>query len=220
MRRFLARFGSDRSAASAAEFALVVPTFLLLFLGTIDVGRFIWHVNENEKAAQIGARWAVATDIIPGGAEGCDDIGDPDAGMRCYSYAINGIVAQGLPVPEAEFPTVICEAPAGTLSCRCDGDCPFSTSIDDVAQESFDRLVIRMNRIQPRLDETNVSVEYGWSGLGYSGDPTGPDVSPLVTVRVSRLDFRPLFLAGFMAIGIPGAQYSLTMEDGDGVFAN
>lgn len=220
VRSFLARFMTDRSAASAAEFALVVPTFLLLFLGTIDVGRFIWHVNENEKAAQIGARWAVVTDIIPGGEEGCGTIGATEAGLRCFSYAINGITPQGLTVPAADFPTVTCEAPTGTLACSCDGDCPFSTDIDSVAQASFDRIVGRMNAIQPRLNEENVVVRYEWSGLGYSGDPTGPDVAPLVTVQVQRLSFRPLFLAGFLALGIPGAQYSLTMEDGDGTYGN
>ena len=64
----LLRFFKSDSAASAAEFALVLPPFLLFLLGTLDVGRFIWFVNENEKAAQIGARWAVATDFI------CDEL--------------------------------------------------------------------------------------------------------------------------------------------------
>ncbi|MGX7953469.1 TadE/TadG family type IV pilus assembly protein [Tsuneonella sp. HG249] len=220
MRSLLARLAKDTHAASAAEFALALPPFLLFLLGIFDVGRFIWFVNENEKAAQIGARWAVATDIIPGGQIGCSVVGAATAGLQCYSYAINGIVSQGLPVPQANFPTVTCSAPSGTLSCTCVTACPFSTAIDASAQTAFNNLVIRMNQIQPRLGPRDVTVEYAWSGLGYSGDPNGPDVAPVVTVRIDNLGFRPLFLAGLISLGIPGASYSLTMEDGSGNFAN
>lgn len=220
LRRFLVGLAKDTGGASAAEFALVLPAFLLFLLGIFDAGRFIWFVNENEKAAQIGARWAVATDTIPGGQIGCDTVGAATAGLQCYSYAINGIVAQGLPVPEAHFPTVTCSAASGTLTCNCASACPFSTAIDPSAQTAFNTLVGRMQQIQPRLAAKDVSVEYAWSGLGYSGDPNGPDVAPIVTVRIGNLPFRPLFLAGLMSIGIPGASYSLTMEDGSGNYAN
>lgn len=218
--RLISRFARDRSAASSVEFALVVVPFLLFLLGTLDVGRFIWLVNENEKAAQSGARFAVVTDTIPGGEIGCDEIGAETAGLRCFSYSINGIVNQGLPVPEADFPNVTCSAPSGTLSCNCEQSCPFSTAIDTVAQNSFDALIDRMRRIQPRLGPENVSIEYAWSGLGYSGDPNGADVSPTITVKISDLDFRPLFLANQIGFSAPGAEYSLTMEDAEGSFAN
>lgn len=220
MLRVLRPLMRDCSGASAAEFALVLPTFLLFLLGIIDVGRFIWFVNENEKAAQIGARWAVATDIIPGGDIGCATPGAATAGLKCYSYAINGIVDQGLPVPQANFPTVTCSSPSGSLACACAATCPFSTTIDATAQTAFDALVGRMQDIQPRLNSADVDVEYAWSGLGYSGDPNGPDVAPVVTVRIDSLEFRPLFLGSLIAIGIPGASYSLTMEDGAGTYSN
>jgi TadE-like protein len=226
--RFLLRLARDCSAASSAEFALVVMPFLFFLLGTFDAGRFIWLVNENEKAAQIGARWAVATHPIPGGEIGCDAIGAEDAGLRCYSYAINGRVDQGLSVPQNEFPSVTCSAGTGSLSCECDTQqpdgvsCPppFSLAIDAVAQDAFDRLVARMRQIQPRLGPQNVRVQYAWSGLGYSGDPNGPDVAPTVTVSVVGLDFFPLILANMTAIDTLEAHYSLTMEDAEGSFAN
>ena len=45
----LRAFLRDRRGASAAEFALVLPLFLLFLLGTIDAGRYIWAVNEAER---------------------------------------------------------------------------------------------------------------------------------------------------------------------------
>ena len=52
----------DRSAASAAEFALVLPLLIVFLLGIIDAGRFMWEYNEAEKATQMGARYAVVAD--------------------------------------------------------------------------------------------------------------------------------------------------------------
>jgi Flp pilus assembly pilin Flp len=207
LRRILGRFCRDNRGASAAEFALVVPVFLLFLLGTIDVGRFIWLVNENEKAAQIGARWAVATDMI------CSGLAD-------WSFALDQDppIAQGAAVPEDAFPGAVFPGGSAT-ACQCPsgGTCSYPMDADTGA---FLRLVGRMSRIQPRLTPDNVRVEYSWSGLGYSGDPNGMDVAPTVTVKLSRLNFRPLFLAGFINMGIPGAQYSLTMEDAQGSWAN
>jgi hypothetical protein len=207
VRRFLTRFVRDCSAASAAEFALVLPPFLLFLLGTFDIGRFIWLVNESEKAAQIGARYAVATDFV------CN-------GLETWRFAIDEDppILQGGPVPQSAFPGV--SFPGGsatTCMCAPGGTCSFPLTADLAA---FNRLVSRMQDIQPRLDSGDVSIDYAWSGLGYSGDPNGPDVAPIVTVRIANLDFRPMFLGGLMSIGIPGSQYSLTMEDGDGDFAN
>ncbi len=60
-------FVRDERGATAAEFAMLLPIALLFLLGLIDVGRYAWSVNQAEKATQIGARWAVATDMIPQG---------------------------------------------------------------------------------------------------------------------------------------------------------
>ncbi len=64
----LKRVRRDRRGASAAEFALVLPLLLLLLFGIIDAGRFLYETNRAEKATQMGARYAIVTNVIPAGA--------------------------------------------------------------------------------------------------------------------------------------------------------
>jgi hypothetical protein len=137
------------------------------------------------------------------------------SGLYNYSYALSGGVAQGTVVPIAKFPGMSCDDAACT--CKTGGTCAFGTARNAAA---FTGLVDRMREIYGGIDEDNVEVHYDWSGLGYSGDPTGPDVDPLVSVRVTGLEFRPTFLLGLMDIGLPPLRYTLTMEDGAGAHSN
>lgn len=215
MLRPIHRLHVDDRAASAVEFALVIPVVILFLLGIIDVGRFIWNTNEIEKAVQIGTRWAVATDIIPGAD-------DSSAGLKNYSFAISGGIPQGQVVPKTSFPGLSCEATSGSLQCSCKtgGSCSFTSTPGVRGLTAFNQLVGRMNQIYGGIGNENVQIDYDWSGLGYSGDPNGSDVDPLVTVTVKDVGFRPIFLAGIFDFGLPDLSYTLTMEDGEGAFSN
>ena len=68
----LSAFLKDRSGAAAAESALVVPIALLFLLGIMDVGRYVWVINEAEKAVQMGTRYAVATSVVAEGLKGAE----------------------------------------------------------------------------------------------------------------------------------------------------
>jgi TadE-like protein len=187
----------------AAEFALVLPLALIFLFGIIDIGRYMWEVNRAEKATQIGARWAVATNII------ASDLVD-------YSFAVDGDVLQGQPVPEDDFPGVTCT----DTSCEYvgDGTGDFGLTRDG---DAFDLLVDRMAQIKPDITAEKVEVTYAYSGLGFAGDPNGPDVAPIVSVSVDELAFTP-FIGAFLNITltIPTFSYSLTMEDGAGTVSN
>ena len=214
MRAFVA-FIRDRRAAGAAEFALVLPLFLIFLLGTIDAGRYAWEFNRAAKATQVGARWAIVTDLIPGGE-------DADS-LKNYSFAVNGDVPQGEVVDSTFFPGVTCTSSSGVVSCTCatGGTCNFTLTTDIAAQDAWNALVARMQQIYPAVQSDNVQIDYEWSGLGYSGDPFGPDVAPLTTVSLKNMQFQPLTLLLFGGtIGIPESSYSLTLEDGDGDFSN
>ena len=197
-------FLRDDRGSSAAEFALILPLFLLFLLGLIDVGRFAWSFNELEKATQTGARWAVATDMIP-------------SALITYSFAVQGGITQGTVVPLTAFPGVHCVgSAAGTPTCTCIATCNFSPAGNAAA---FATLLTRMRQIYPSIPATSLNVDYDWSGIGFSGDPNGPDVSPIVTVSVKNLTFPLLFMLG-TSVPLPTSRYSMTLEDGQGTVSN
>src|SRR5689334_14504446 len=65
------RGGHGEDAQALVEFALVSIVLLLMLLGTIDLGRFIYYTNAVTSAARVGA--AVATNHCPfaGSAQTC-----------------------------------------------------------------------------------------------------------------------------------------------------
>ena len=203
----LRAFVRDSRAASAAEFALVLPLFLLFLIGIIDAGRYAWAFNQAEKATQIGARWAVVTVPIP-------------SNMYSYSF-VSSSVPQGSIVPQSAFAGVQCQTTSGTAGCACKttNSCGFDAAVADAT--AWTNLVDRMHDIYPALTPANVVVDYDWSGLGYAGDPNGPDVSPLVTVSLRDVEFQPFILTMFgIDLPIPAARYALTMEDAKGTDSN
>lgn len=211
----------DENGGPAAEFAMVLPLALLFLFGMIDVGRYMWELNRAEKATQMGARFAVVTDFVPGGTS--------INGLYNYSFAVSGGITQGTPVSTSAFPGVRCVSNGTTVSCTCKGTCAFDVTGDNAI---FSRIVSRMQSFKSDISAANVVLNYDNSGLGFSGDPTGPDVAPLVTVGLRNVNFVPLTTMIFNgAMSMAGAStanssplghltYSLTMEDGQGTASN
>lgn len=193
----------DKRAASAAEFALVLPLLLVFLFGIIDGGRYMWEHNRAEKATQMGARYAVATDLVP-------------AGLAGYSFSINDGIPQGSAVPTANFDVATCND--STCSCTGGAVCG-SISHDPTA---FGNIVDWMNNFYPQIAASNVTIEYRNVGLGFAGDPSGSDVSPMVTVRLTGMQFQPIttFFLGGVTVGMPDFRASLTAEDLQGDFSN
>jgi hypothetical protein len=194
----------DSKASSAAEFALVLPLLLIFLLGIIDVGRLMWTWNRAEKATQMGVRYAVATDPVA-------------TGLASYSFATGSSIPQGGAIDTSYFASMTCSS----TSCgSCSGSAcnSLTTPYNSTA---FDNTVGRMRAFLPELAAANVEILYSNSGIGYSGDPNGPDLAPLVTVRIKDMSFRPIALFLFNAsISLPSFSAALTMEDGQGTVSN
>ena len=184
----------DKSGSSAAEFALVLPLLIAFLFGILDVGRYMWALNRAEKAAQMGVRYAVVSDPVAS-VINTDFVG---------GYSIPG----GDPVPTATF---------GSATCVNAGDCVVTGAASGVVGRNpaaFDAIVAWMQKFDPEVNASRVRIIYRNVGLGYSGDPTGPDVSPLTTVELYGLPFRSLVLFGGN-LTLPVINASLTLEDGE-----
>jgi Flp pilus assembly protein TadG len=196
---------SDTRAASAAEFALVLPLLILLLFGVIDAGRFMWEYNRAEKATQAGARMAVVTNVVAQGIASTKFAGQTFGGVT---------LTQGDRVPASALPTVSCN----NSSCSC-GSC--ITGIPGTYDSAaFSAVVQRMQYMMPAIQASNVIIEYRGSGLGFAGDPNGADVSPLVTVKLTGVQFRPLAFLTFTTIPMPDFATTLTAEDLSGTESN
>lgn len=202
--RALAKLFGDRHGSTAAEFGMVAPLLIAFLIGTIDMGRFLWECNRAEKATQMGARFAVATNMIP-------------TGLSNYSFAVSGNLVQGDPIPSTAFGGATCSSTGGTVSCTCatGQTCPTLTPVDTAA---FTNIVNRMQLFDPSIAAGNVTVGYEYSGLGFAGDPNGSDVAPLVTVKLRNLTFTPMLFRFFGAssVALPDFSAALTLEDGIG----
>jgi len=199
----LFRLLRSERAASAAEFALVLPLLLLLLFGIIDSGRFMWEYNQAEKATQMGVRYAVVTDPALNG-------------LYTYSFSISGGITQGSAVPTTSFDTATCTN--GSCTCTPGGGFCSATSYNGPA---FTNVVTRMNQMYPQIAASNVQIQYKNVGLGFAGDPDGPDVSPLVTVSLTGLQFHPITCLVFAcSINMPDFRAGLTLEDAAGTESN
>lgn len=204
MKKVVIAFARDSRASSAAEFALVLPLLLIFLLGMVDVGRLMWTWNRAEMATQMGVRLAVATDPVA-------------TGITNYSFATGAsAIPQGASIGTSYFSSMTCDSSTcNPASDPCVGSACGSL-VTPYNSASFTNILRQMRYFLPELGSGNVVVKYNNSGIGYSGDPNGPDISPLVTVQIRNLSFQPISLMLFKAsISLPSFSATLTLEDGD-----
>ena len=216
MSKLASRLWRDAHGAGAAEFALVLPLFLVLLFGIIDAGRFMWAVNQAEKATQVGARIAIVTTAV-----------SPD--LITADYAGPSLAAGEL-IPASALGRFTCTS----TGCTCSvSPCPVTSgSVDSTAFTTV--LVSRMAEIMPELSAANVQVSYSGSGFGFAGSPVGGgpgggggssppeamEISPLVTVTITDVMFKPLTTLLLAEIELPPFSTTLPAEDVSGVYSN
>jgi hypothetical protein len=202
----------DCGAATAAEFALVLPLLLLLLFGIIDAGRFLWDFNRAEKATQVGARVAVVTDSVPSGLASEDYVGQTVGGVT---------LTQGDAIPAAALGDIKCTRD----SCSCETE-PCPSTLGTINTDVFDNVLLRrMQSIFPYIEACNVELHYGGSGLGFAGDPNGMEIAPLVTVKLVHsatcaLKFTPITSLLFLSFDMPEFSTTLPAEDESGSQSN
>lgn len=96
-----------RRGQALAEFALVIPIFLLMLFGIIDIGRYVYTANAMGNGAREGAR-AGSVGVRPSPV--CDGLSRQNcviAVARANSWGV---------APNTITTTVTCERPIGTAS--------------------------------------------------------------------------------------------------------
>jgi TadE-like protein len=182
---------ADRRGTTTVEFALSATVFFVFLFGIIDFGRLFWEWNSAAKATHWGARLATVNAPVA-------------TGLATF----NGLAAaggNGLPVPLNAVPVVTCSL-ADTVACSAMG--PANAA-------KFNAIVARMQSIYGRIRPENVVVEYRHVGLGFAGNPFGPGITPLITVRLRGLQFNFITpgLLGVATITLPGFATSMVAED-------
>lgn len=192
--------------AAGAEFALVVNLLLIFMFSIVDGGRYLWELNQAEKATQAGVRFAAVTDVLPGGFVDYNYVGRSVGGKT---------LAQGDRIPASALTKMVCTSTG--CACVSGGTCPDAGTFNAT---SFARIVTRMKAMYPPIAATNVRVEYTGSGLGYAGDPGGMDIAPIVSVSLTGMQFRPITTLSMAAVNLPVIRASLTAEDSAGSLSN
>jgi hypothetical protein len=208
MIRIALRLTRSTCGASAAEFALVLPLFLILLFGVVDGGRFLYEYNEAEKATQVGARVAIVTNVL-----------SPELNEENYAGQTTpgGVkINTGDRIPYDALGTIKCTSTA----CSCE-TAPCPSGLGTVDSDTFnDVLVARMKQIYPAIEAENVEVRYSGSGFGFAGSSEDLEISPLVTVTLTGLEFRPITALLFASIDMPTFSTTLTAEDASGEYSN
>jgi Flp pilus assembly protein TadG len=202
MRSFV-RLLRSNGGASAAELALILPLFLILFFGVIDGGRFMWEYNRAEKATQVGVRTAIVTNVLSTGLRDADYTGQTYNGVK---------VGPGDTIPAAALGTMKCTS----TTCTCEtAPCPAVGTFDSTTFN--DVLVARMQGIDPTIKAENVVVRYSGSGLGYASSGS-MEISPMVTVTLHDVPFTPITTLLFASFTMPDLSATLTSEDASGSY--
>lgn len=89
---------------SLAEFALVLPVILLLFMGIVDLGRAVFAYNTLSNAARDGARVAIVDQTASGGVQaGAQRAADQATGLGIDAVTDVDVIftkPDGSPCPE------------------------------------------------------------------------------------------------------------------------
>lgn len=209
MKMFWRRLIRDERGISCVEFVIVATVFFMMIFGIIDFSRAMWEWNAAAKATQFGVRHAVVSDIV-------------SIDYKDFSGLSVGLNAgANVPIKDSGGADIIAPifcsdsdlGPGLNIGCGTSLDGGLTaTKADAVA---FLAIVTMMQRHFDRIEAHNVVIEYRHIGLGFAGNPVGPDVDPLVTVKLRDMVFNfvtPGFV-GIFTLNLPDFAASLTGED-------
>ncbi|MCI4680116.1 pilus assembly protein [Rhodoblastus acidophilus] len=120
--RSVCGFARANSGASAVEFAFVLPIAVYLFIGVVDYGIGLYRKMEVNKAAQVGAEYAVIHGFTPNAT--LPNPSSPQAILNAVANAsIFGVTAN--PAPSSFCG---CASASGVVKATCGTTCSDGTA--------------------------------------------------------------------------------------------
>jgi len=170
----------DTSGSVLVETTIVLPMFLLLVLGTIDVSFMFYEWALANKAAYVGARTAVVSNPVA-----------PKITDRAYTKS--QLELSGQPCFDNLGDNVNCPSVPPTV-CTSTACAPNTFGFNSTAFTNSNRTGIfdRMKTIFPRLQPENVTITYqtndsGFVGQPYTGNTAQFSLPMNVTVRITGM---------------------------------
>jgi Flp pilus assembly protein TadG len=199
------RLAHEDVGATTVEFTIICLVVIVVLLGILDMARFAWEYNSAKAAARAGVRYAA---VHPPAVSGLVNL---DTVTSC-----------GLPggdnVPTGTISDFTCTSTGAncTSSCPSGYSCSCTISTTRVAA-NFTNIVTYMQKYDPRISASNVVIQYKERGLGVSGVPNSivpTDASPLITVSLQNISFKPMALRIIgVSFTMPTVSTTMTAED-------
>ena len=176
----------DIRGSVLVETTIVLPMFLLLVLGTIDVTYMFFEWGLANKAAYLGARAAVTSNPV-----------DPAVTNISYTQAQLQNIGQSCLSFSCPSANSVCTGTSTGVTC---------TRGDNAA---FTRIFNKMQAMFPRLQRENVTISYQTNGTGLVGqawegsaDPGNPQFTlPMnVTVSITGMTHQFYFVSPLLRI--------------------
>ena len=192
-------FLKDEGGGPAAEFTLVIFLLMSLTMAIVDFSRAVWQWNAAQKATQVAARIAVVRDPLYLQIKyhfNCNPPPTTVLGMLCLDSATNTMRA------DCDFGTVVCTVDG------CNGQ-----AYDTDQAQKFAEIIDAMRYAYPFLEDSEVSITYTPTTLGFIGKPGGPIAK--VAAEISGVSFGFMFLLpwGFTTMEMQAFRTTLTSED-------
>jgi len=196
----LRRFHKNDAGMASVEFALLSGFLIAVTLAALELGYGYMQYNQVQQAARTGARLAAVSDPVASDMRNMTGLGSAGAGDPMPAY------------------TRICSG----SNQRCSGGTYDGAAMaalifgpdNDRACGATSKARRGLCDVTSQIEPKHVTITYEGSGLGIAGNPA--KLTPLITVKVSNLDFNFLVIDTFLPgsfTKIPDIEVSVMAED-------
>ena len=195
-------FWRDTTGVVVFQYAVVLPIFLLVTMGTVDIAYMLFEWDLANKATYVGARTAavsnpVAQHITDNTSLNYTQVQIDHINQACFNFSTGAPTDWGCPS-------------TGLVTCTSSACTPNTYGFDSSAFTNVNGTGIfdRMKAVFPRLQVENVTVTYQTNGSGFVGRPGGLPMN--ITVSITGMTHEFFFVPSL--VGVFGGAFSRTKQ--------